>query len=158
MFKRKRIDESWLTQEAKESLNPALQERILVILHDLSMWMDLKYAYLIGSDGAKLTQTIGTGGKLVDSATYPEEVFYNFIAVVEEYLTKIKLEPLTHITIELEDELLFIGATKELFLVAAFEGNVARGYMSMKLAKRVSHLKRILELQKQRVYDVRPSI
>ena len=158
MFKRKRIDESWLTQEAKETLNPALQDRILVILHDLSMWMDLNYAYLIGNDGTKLTQTIGTGGKLVEKATYPEEVFYNFIAVVEEYLTKIKLEPLTHITVELEDELLFVGATKEIFLVAAFKGHVARGYMSMKLAKRVSHLKRILQMQKQRVHNVQPSI
>lgn len=148
-----------MTPEAKETLNPALQERVLVILHDLSMWLDLKYAYIIGSDGTKLTKTIGSGGKLMETATtYPEEVFYNFIAVVEEYLIKIKLEPLTHITIELENELLFVGATKEMFLVAAFEGHVARGYMSMKLAKRVSHLKRILQMQKQRVYDVRSSI
>ena len=148
-----------MTPDAKEMLNPALQERVLVILHDLSMWLDLKYAYIIGSEGTKYTKTVGTGGKLITTeTTYPEEVFYNFIAVVEEYLTKIKLEPLTHITIELENELLFVGATKEMFLVAAFQGHVARGYMSMKLAKRVSHLKRILQMQKQRIYDVGPNI
>lgn len=155
MYKRKRFDESWLTQVARDNLKQALQDSVLVILQDLSMWMNLKYAYIISRDGLKLTETIGPEGELGESETYSPDVFFNLAKIMGEYLTGFENETLTHVTVELEDELLFIGATEELFLIASFEGHVARGYMSMKLDKRVSHLKNMLRLHSEKTYYAR---
>jgi len=138
--KKSATEDSWLTPKAMDLLDPTLQEGVIAILEDMAWWPHLKYAYVIGKDGLKLTYSIGQMGELVSEESYRPSLFYNLATTVEEYLANIDHPAPAHVTVELAGELLFVASTGELFLVASFESDVERGYMSMKLAKRIAHL------------------
>lgn len=136
-----KLDSSWLTDEAKRNLNSAWQERVLLVLKDMSNWPQLRYALAVGLDGSKLTGVIGPDGKEAQVKTYPPLLLFYMAGTVEEYLADIDHSAPAHVTIELEDEVLFIGSTGEFYLVASLDADVHRGYMSMKLSKRIKHLR-----------------
>ena len=143
------LEEGLLTPKARELLDSTWQESVEVVLEDMSTWPDLHYAYAVGRDGLKLTYSIGPNGELVSEGTYNPDLYYNLATTVEEYLTGIGHPAPAHVTVELEKELLFVASCGELFLVASFGKDVERGYMSMKLAKRVAHLRNLYRSQRK---------
>lgn len=135
--------EFWLTKEAQDVLSHAWQERLLVIIEDLAGWPHLNYAFAISKDCVQLTHPIGPGGDVVNEKAYSTDVFHHLAMTVEDYLVNIEHPAPAYVTIELEGELLFVASTGTVYLVASFEGIVERGYMSMKLKKRIAHLRNI---------------
>ncbi|MFC2150400.1 hypothetical protein ACFLQV_02735 [Calditrichota bacterium] len=136
-------DERWLTSEALDLMSHQWHERILVIMEDLSKWTHLRYAFAIGRDGIQLTHPIGPKGTILDEKAYSHEIFHHLALTVEEYLVNIEHPAPAYVTIELEHELLFVASTGAVYLVASFEDVVERGYMSMKLKKRIAHLRNV---------------
>ena len=140
---KKRLDESWLTEEAKRTLEPEWRYRVLLILQDIATWSQLNYAYGIGLDGARFTHTIGPGEARVNQGTYSTVTFFFLAGIVEEFLANIEYPAPAQVTIELEDEILYLASCGELYLVASFFSGVPKGYMVMKLTKRISHLRNL---------------
>ncbi len=146
---KKSAQETWLTPEAMDILSHVWQERIALIIEDLADWPHMNYAFAINNDGVKLTYKIGPGGTVVNEDAYPTEVFHHLANTVEEYLMNIEHPADAQVTIELENELLFVASTGEIYLVASFKGIVERGYLGMKLKKRIAHLKSLSAQQQK---------
>jgi hypothetical protein len=146
----KKSSDTWLTKEAFELLDEFWCERVINILQDLSELPHLRYAYAVSLGGTRLSAAIGPGAKpLKDDPTGPE-AFHHLAEVVEEYLERIGQPAPAHVTVELADEMLFVGSTGKLILVASFDGQAARGYVGMKLAKRISHMRNIFKASQQK--------
>ncbi len=142
-------DESWLTQDAIESLDQVWRDRVIVILQDLANLPHLRYAYVIAkSSGMRLTKMVGPDSGN-DEKYNKYMMFFHLARIVEEYMVHLERPAPAHVQLELEDEMLFVGSAGELVLVAAFDGNVARGYMSMKLTKRISHLRTLFRTREK---------
>ena len=144
---KKKPDEAWLTDEAREGLYPEWQHRLLSILQDMATWSQLKYAYAIGKDGVRYTHSIGPGGIRVKDETYSSSTFFALSGIIEDFLSSIEYPTSAQVTIELEDEILTIASCGELYMVASFYSGVPKGYMTMKLAKRISHLRVIWRME-----------
>jgi len=138
-----KLDESWLSDEAKQKLEPEWRYRILLILQDISTWSQLNYAYGIGQDGSRLTHSIGPNAKRVDKGAYSTDTFFFLAGIVEEFLTNIEYPAPAQVIIELKDEILYLASCGELYLVASFYSGIPKGYMVMKLTKRISHLRNL---------------
>jgi len=138
-----KLDTSWLTDEAMKTLEPEWRYRVLLILQDISGWSHLNYAYGIGLDGSRLTHIIGPNAERIEKVTYPTETFYFLAGIVEEFLANIEYPAPAQVTIELEDEILYLASCGELYLVASFYSSIPMGYMVMKLTKRISHLRNL---------------
>ena len=106
----------------------------------------IRYAYAIGQSGSRLTNAIGPDGELIKDEDSNPQMFYHLTKIVEEYLENINQPAPAHVTVELEDEMLFVGSTGALILVASFDGSAARGFVGMKLTKRISHLRGIYKM------------
>jgi len=140
-MKKKSLIDLWLTPEGGETLDEFWSERVVNILQDLSDLPHLNYAYAIGADGVRLSRTIGPGRREVTNDDSDPRMFFNLARIVEEYLGRIDHPSPAHVTVELEDEMLFVGSTGALILIAAFDGRALRGFVGMKLTKRISHLR-----------------
>ncbi len=141
--------ENWLTQEGSEGLDQAWRDRVVVILQDLVNLPHLKFAYVISGEGVRLTKFLGQGGEELESMEHDHKAYFHLADVVEEYLKNLGIDAPAHVTVEMEEDMLFVGSAGQLILVAAFEGNVARGYMSMKLTKRISHLRTLFRTRER---------
>ena len=145
LLRKKRQPLDWLTSNASDELDEFWQERVVNILGDLSVLPHLRYAYAVGLKGGRLTEIIGPGGEIVTDLRSDPAVYFHLAQIVENYLTLIDQPAAAHVTVELADEMLFVGSTGALILVASFDGNAARGFVGMKLAKRISHLRSIFK-------------
>jgi len=137
------LNRSWLTESALETLDKEWQHRILLVLEDMITWPQLKYAYAIADSGHKLTQTIGPKAEEVDSGAHAPKTFFFLAAIIEEFLNNINHKSPAQVIIELEHEILYIASCGEMYVVASFLSGVPKGYMAMKLAKRVYHLRNL---------------
>ncbi|MDP8228968.1 MAG: hypothetical protein P9M15_05895 [Candidatus Electryoneaceae bacterium] len=133
----------WLTKLAMEELGEVWQDRVVVLLRDLSQLPHLRYAYIVSKDGNKLTETIGPGEKIVEGNDLNPKMFSDLARYIEEYFINIEHPAPAQLISEFGDDLLFIGSTGEVILVAFFDGEAPRGYMSMKLSKRMMHLRKL---------------
>ena len=133
----------WLTAFAMEEIGDVWRDRIVVLLSDLSHLPYLRYAYVVSKNGIKLTETIGAGGKIVEGNALNPKIFSDLAKIIEEYLVSIEHPSPAHLLTELGDELLFIGSAGEIILVAFFDGDAPRGYVSMKLSKRMMHFRKL---------------
>lgn len=140
---KKKLDSKWLTEEARSSLGYDWQDRILLVLQDMASWPQLKYAYAIGANGSKLTHSIGPKARRIDSGAQTPITFFFLAAIVEEFLANIDYPSPAQVTIELEHEVLYIASCGEMYMVGCFYSGVPKGYMAMKLTKRVSNLRSI---------------
>jgi len=152
------LDITSLTEEGKSSLDSDWQKRILLVLEDMSTWSKMKYAYAIGADGSKLTHAIGPNAKRVDSGVQSSITFYFLAAIVEEFLTNIQRPAPPQVTIELEREILYIASCGELYIVACFSSGVPKGYMAMKLSKRVSRLHAIWSTERHKLVGLQSKL
>lgn len=135
--------DAWFEEAAWDELDEFWRERVFNILQDLAELPHLKYAYAVGEGGSRLTKMIGPDSEIIDNEESDPIMYYHLAKTVEEYLDHIEQPAAAHVTIELEDEMLFVGSTGALILVASFDGDAARGYVGMKLTKRISHLRNI---------------
>lgn len=140
---KKNAQRDWLEPAAYEELDEFWQERLVNILEDLADLPHLRYAYAVGREGVRLSKNIGPGRRIVKGDNADPAKFFHLARITEDYLKRIDQEAPAHVTVELAEEMLFVGSTGALILVASFEGNAARGYVGMKLAKRISHLRNI---------------
>lgn len=143
---------NYLKPIALELINEVWQDRVVVLLEDLTGLPHLQYAYVISKGGEKLTETITSGNNKVNSHPSEAKQFADLARIVEEYLANLQHPYPAHVLIEMENELLFVGSTGEVILVASFDGNAPRGYMSMKLSKRVNHLRRLFRTMEMGMY------
>lgn len=141
------LDSGWLTEGARDTLDEEWQLRILLVLEDMITWPQLKYAYAIAENGHKLTQTIGPKAEKVDSSAHAPITFFFLAAIIEEFLGNVGSKSAAQVIIELEHEILYIASCGELYMVASFYSGVPKGYMAMKLAKRVNHLRNIWRME-----------
>ncbi len=141
-----------LTAIAPEVIDEVWQTRVVVLLDDLAELPHLCYAYVVGKEGRKLTETIGPGGKIIKDHQSDSHVFANLANYVEEYLESIEHPYPAHVLIEMEDELLFVGSTGKVILVASFDSEAPRGFMAMKLTKRISHLRKLFRTMEKGHY------
>lgn len=140
---KKKLDKSWLTEEALELLDENWRYRLLLILQDIPSWPQLKYAYAISLKGTRLSYPIGPDFVRIDDNSYSPEIFFFLAGIIEDFLTNIDHPSPAQVTIELEHEILYIASCGELYLVASFYSGVPKGYMSMKLTKRINHLRHL---------------
>lgn len=158
---KKTLDVKWLTESAQSSLDKEWQLRILLVLEDMITWPQLKYTYAIAENGQKLTQTIGPKAEKVDSGAHSPITFFFLAAIIEEFLGNIGRSSPAQVTIELEQEILYIASCGGLYMVASFYSGVPKGYMAMKLAKRVNHLRSLWRREHDEStlfwYDDKPS-
>jgi len=143
------IDESVLTETAKVWLEVDFQEHLITILHYLSMWEHLNYAFFINAKGESYTSFIGPLGQKVNSIDFPPQKFHLIARLVNDYLYQIKQGQMTHLTIELSDQMLFLGAIGDLFLVVSLRKNSETDDDIQKVAERIENLKTILRLPKE---------
>jgi len=141
---------TWLTDQAQEELGHDNQVRLAMILQDLVTLPYLRYTYVLDrSGGVCLSHPIGPNGKVV-AAKHRPDAFLHLVNITELYLVEIEQNAPAHVTVDTRDEMLFIASAGPWVLVAAFEGQATRGYLSMKLTKRISHLRsmfRTMEIQ-----------
>lgn len=137
------LDNSWLTEGARYTLDKEWQHRILLVLGDMITWPQLKYAYAIADNGQKLTHAIGPEAEKVDSSAHAPITFFFLATIIEEFLSNIDQKSPAQVTIELEHEILYIASCGELYVVASFYSDVPKGYMAMKLSKRVHNLRNL---------------
>lgn len=142
-----KLDSRWLTESAQSSLDKEWQQRILFVLEDMITWPQLKYAYAIAENGQTLTKTVGPKAEKVDSGAHSSITFFFLAAIIEEFLGNIGRSSPAQVTIELESEILYIASCGGLYMVASFSSGVPKGYMAMKLAKRVNHLRNLWKLE-----------
>ena len=140
MPKRKR-DESWLTSEAKQAFKPEWQDRVLKILQDISTLPHLKFTCVIGKDGSRFTRSVSPNASHAIDESYSTLSYSKFANIIDEYVNNLGYSSSSQVTIELEDEILVIAPCGELYLIASFFHGIPRGYMSMKLTKRISHMR-----------------
>ncbi len=145
---------NYLKPIALELIDDVWQNRVVVLLEDLTGLPHLQYAYVISKKGEKLTETIASGNKITKEHESDAKQFADLAGIVEEYLDNLEHPFPAHVLIEMEDELLFVGSTGEVILVASFDGNAPRGYMSMKLSKRVNHLRKLFRTMLFRTMEI----
>jgi len=156
-MKKKSLIDLWLTPGGWDLLDEFWRERVVNILQDLSDLPHMKYAYAVGQNGVKLTHTIGPGRRdITDEGSNPL-MFYHLARIVEDYLQNIYHGAPAHVTVELEDEMIFVGSTGTLILVATFDGRASRGFVGMKLTKRISHLRGLFRAS-QKPQEQKPQI
>ncbi|MDP8208106.1 MAG: hypothetical protein P9L92_15685 [Candidatus Electryonea clarkiae] len=137
------LNEKWLMDVAFDALDEDNRRRVMIIMKDLVTLPHLRYTYVINKDGRRLTRPVGQNGEILSEETMLHEEFFYLVRITEEYLKNLGNKAPAHVTVEMEDETLFVGSAGPLILVAAFDGSIARGYMSMKLTKRISSLRKL---------------
>ncbi|MFC2170586.1 hypothetical protein ACFLQJ_01255 [Calditrichota bacterium] len=154
-MKEPNLDEKWLMEVAFDALDEDNRKRVLIIMRDLVTLPHLRYTYVINKDGRRLTRPVGREGKILDDTTLMHEGFFYLARITEEYLKNLGQKAPAHVTVEMEEEMLFVGSAGPLILVAAFDGTIARGYMSMKLTKRISSLRKLFRtIEKRRSFGI----
>lgn len=137
------LETPWLTEEAHSELDESNLNRLEVILKDLVTMPHLRYTYVISRNGVQLTSALGPMGKRMPDSLLHHNEYFHLATITENYLENLEHPAPAHVTIDMEDEMLFVGSAGPLILVAGLDGNAVRGYMSMKLTKRISHLRRL---------------
>ncbi|MDP8241263.1 MAG: hypothetical protein P9X24_19415 [Candidatus Hatepunaea meridiana] len=141
---KKNLEEPVLTNSARKSLDMKWQNRLKVILQDLSTWSQLKYTYAISIEGERLSDPIGPDADRIDNDDYRTLDFFRLSGIINEFMINIETPGPSQVTVELENEILYIASCEKLYLIAAFYRGIPSGYMSMKLCKRIRSLRSLL--------------
>lgn len=135
-------DERWLIPSARERIDRAWRERILVILEDLTTLPGFRYGYVASRDGAPLSETVGPEGVLLGSVrVQPPKRSAGVVRELDRHHRSMRLEPPEYLLERDELELRFTGSAAGMVLVAAFEVSEPAGVIVLRLGKRIRHLR-----------------
>jgi hypothetical protein len=125
------------------------QGYILTILQYITLWDNLQYAYVMNTDGTRLSEVIGPKGTIQDSSAYSTQMFVNFERIIGDYLSNNNFGEMLHLRIELDDELLLMGTLPGSFLIVSLLNDQSEENGKSRLSERVKNLKTILSLPKE---------